>query len=128
MIHWKRAISVLLASLLVLSVMSCNNPTSGTNTSGTNTSGSNNTSSLATLIVINQTGKTIVDIYVSPTSSTRWGSSYLGSSTLSNGGSFSISVSSGYDFNVRGDFSGGTYTTGTVSAIGAGSSKSITLY
>jgi hypothetical protein len=62
---------------------------------------------LATLRVVNNSNKRIVDIYVSPTSSTRWGSSYTGSTIINPGESFDISVSSGYDFRVKLDYSQG---------------------
>ena len=69
----------------------------------------------ATLRIVNDTGYTVYYLRISPNSSSEWGADRLGSSVLSNGESFSVSVSNGrYDIQLE-DEDEDTYTKMNVS-------------
>ena len=63
------------------------------------------------LRIINDTGYTVYKLYVSPASSSGWGSDRLGSSVLMNGEDFTVRVQDGTRYDVRlEDEDGDTYT------------------
>lgn len=95
----RRAILIGLVLLLAASIAACSKSTDSTSSSSGSTTSS--------VKLINSSSYSVISWYISPSSSSTWGSDQLGSRTVSQGSTFTVGgIPCGTNYDFRADISG----------------------